>query len=205
MTCGDLGVQPGLLDQKLQETFTRAANWNTMVLLDDVDTYVYKRDDCELIRNALLPIFLRHLEYSDCLTFVSMSHLGHVDPSFFSRIQIRIGFPNFDFGTQQKIWHRVMSHLPIDYLDKDELQHFINRELGELDNGWYKEMNGSQIRNCIDVALVLARNEASSSSAYKLQSHHIIRILKLGRDFQDYVSQQATETREHVRQTLFMN
>ncbi|KAH6655032.1 hypothetical protein BKA67DRAFT_559301 [Truncatella angustata] len=201
MTCGDLGVHSGVLDQKLQETFTRAKNWNSMVLLDDADIYVYERDIYSLNRNALLPIFLRHLEYSDCLTFISISQFEPVDAAFASRIHVGVPFPKFDFGTQQEVWHLVIDRLPHDYLEKDELQYFITHELGELDSGGYREMNGRQIRNCIDVALVLARNEASS----KLQHHHIVRILKLGKDFKDHVLQVANESTEFRARNFFID
>lgn len=205
MTCGDLGVQPRIFDQKLHETFARAKDWNAMVLLDDVDIYVYERDVFNLDRNALLPILLRHLEYSDCLTFVSVSRFGGVDPAFPSRMHVGIPFPDFDFGTQQEIWHLVFDRLPHDYLAKDDLQYFIKHELGELDKGRYREMNGRQIRNCIDVALALARNETSGNSASKLQPRHIVTVLKIGADFEDHVLQVATESAESKKRNLFIN
>ncbi|KAK6077366.1 ATPase [Seiridium cupressi] len=201
MTCGDLGVNPGVLDQKLQETFTRAKNWNSMVLLDDADIYVYERDVYNLERNALLPIFLRHLEYSDCLTFISVSRIGTVDPAVVTRIHVGVPFPNFDFGTQQKIWHRVIERLPHDYVERDEMQDFITHQLGELDSGRYREMNGRQIRNCIDVALILARNEGSS----KMQHRHVERVLELGKDFKDHVLHVATESTEFKARNLFID
>ncbi|KAH8199793.1 hypothetical protein TruAng_006016 [Truncatella angustata] len=138
---------------------------------------------------------------ADCLTFISISQFEPVDAAFASRIHVGVPFPKFDFGTQQEVWHLVIDRLPHDYLEKDELQYFITHELGELDSGGYREMNGRQIRNCIDVALVLARNEASS----KLQHHHIVRILKLGKDFKDHVLQVANESTEFRARNFFID
>ncbi|KAF3009105.1 hypothetical protein E8E14_009766 [Neopestalotiopsis sp. 37M] len=186
VTTGDLGVEPNMFDQKLHETFTRAANWNAMVLLDDVDLYACERVGYNHEQSALLPTFMRRLEYSDCLTFISMISWNDADPALRSRIHLAISFPMFSFASQQEIWLRFIKSLPQNPASKRLLTTFVDDELDGLDEGEHKNMNARQIKNCMDVALVLARNQGYGGV---VSPHHIKTVLELGKNFKAHITQ----------------
>ncbi|ETS84636.1 hypothetical protein PFICI_02661 [Pestalotiopsis fici W106-1] len=201
VTTGDLGVEPTVFDQRLQETLTRATNWNAMVLLDDVDLYSKERTGYNNERAALLPTFLRDLEYSKCLCFISMISQEGVDPAFSSRIHLAVPFPKFDFESQKAIWHSLIEGLCQDGHSKFELSRFVNGTLRGLDQGEHTNMNARQIKNCMDVALVLAQNEGPGAI---VMPHHVETVLELGMAFKAHIMQESGTRLEVIGEDLFI-
>jgi hypothetical protein len=192
-----------MLDQKLLETFTRAMNWNAMVLLDDVDIYGNSQGGYNYKRSALLPTFLRHLEYSECLTFITMAFMKGGDFPLASRLHATVPFPRFNWKSQRAIWVKFIRRLSLDSDTEYYLIDFVEKELKGLDGGQHKNMNAWQIRNCIDVALTLSRKETPGSPRRSLQSKHIEIVLKLGEAFRAYALQERKETTQDNSAQLF--
>lgn len=186
MTCGDLGTEPITLDQNLKETFTRAANWNAMVLLDGVDMYGYDREGWNHKREALVSTFLRHLEYSECLSFITMLSPEGLDPALPSRIHIAVVFPEFNLAMQQQMWIRMIERLHQGSSSTEELINFVKYTLFALHGGEHKYMNARQIQNCMDVAVILAQDDGPG---VPVRRDHIETVLDLGREFGAYVKQ----------------
>ncbi|KAK7705528.1 hypothetical protein SLS64_007895 [Diaporthe eres] len=63
VSSGELGDTPASVQQALDEIMELAEAWHAVVLLDEADVFLIKRDDTNLTRNALTSIFLRQLEY----------------------------------------------------------------------------------------------------------------------------------------------
>ena len=59
---GDLGITAAELDAHLNEIFQVASTWVAIVLIDEADVFLEKRDLHDLIRNAMVAVFLRQLE-----------------------------------------------------------------------------------------------------------------------------------------------
>lgn len=180
-----------MLEQRLLETFTRAMNWNAMVLLDDVDIYGYDRAQSEYKRAALLSTFLRQLEYSECFTFISMATIKDADRALESRVHVVIPFPRFDYSSQIQIWQRFIKSLDSNQVNVSLLIGFILQEISGLDGGKHMHMNAWQIRSCIDVALTLARKDATAQ--HILQPEHIRTVLRLGESFRVQILQEQRE------------
>jgi hypothetical protein len=185
VTCGDLGIEPEVLDKRLQDIFVRASDWNTIVLLDEADVFFSERDIHDLQRNALVSILLRHLEYSDCLLFLATSRAGQADEAVGSRMQLTLGLPDFNSEGQHVVWHNLLQSLQLESSQRVALDHFVAKELEELlllENEPAYSMNGRQIRNCLRAALALAQREESP-----LDKDHIKRTIDLGKDFRRYM------------------
>ena len=58
-----MGTTASQLDQELTKVFMLAANWKAVVLIDEADVYLEKRELTDLQRNAMVAVFLRQLEY----------------------------------------------------------------------------------------------------------------------------------------------
>jgi SpoVK/Ycf46/Vps4 family AAA+-type ATPase len=54
ITCGDLGLTPEAVDSKLNEVFRLAHLWDCVLLLDEADVFLARRDTYNLQRNALV-------------------------------------------------------------------------------------------------------------------------------------------------------
>jgi SpoVK/Ycf46/Vps4 family AAA+-type ATPase len=54
ITCGDLGLEPKEVEDALNDNFRLAALWNCVMLLDEADIFLAKRDKLDMRRNALV-------------------------------------------------------------------------------------------------------------------------------------------------------
>lgn len=60
---GDLGITASDLDKNLTQIFRIASSWGAIVLIDEADVFMEQRSVHDLQRNAIVAVFLRHLEY----------------------------------------------------------------------------------------------------------------------------------------------
>ena len=59
---GDLGTTAYELDEALTTLFALASAWKAIVLIDEADVFLERRDVHDLVRNAMVAVFLRQLE-----------------------------------------------------------------------------------------------------------------------------------------------
>ncbi|KAK7962627.1 P-loop containing nucleoside triphosphate hydrolase protein [Apiospora aurea] len=187
MNCGDLGDEPESFDLKLHETFLRGINWGAIILLDEVDEYVYSRDRHNTKRNYLLPILLRHLETSQSLTIITMTHTEDAEPAFLGRLHWSLHLPGFGFADQKHLWIKAFDSIPMHLRHKRELHNFINDELVIFEDGDFKYMNARQIANAVRFATAIARGADMNGSECGLNAEHIRTTLRLSKDFEEYM------------------
>ncbi|RYP69002.1 hypothetical protein DL769_005389 [Monosporascus sp. CRB-8-3] len=186
VTCGHLGTEPEMLEERLCEALLCAANWGAILLLDEVDYFLRERHDIhDLRQNALLSIFRYQLERSEALVFLTASRDSCPDKCFESRMDLALRLPKLSFVYQQEIWRGVMKDL--NHYNTD-LENFISHNLEALDGGLYSNMNGRQIQSCLKAAVALARSSKGSvdtGGGSCLEESHIEIILRLGKEFRD--------------------
>lgn len=71
ITCGDIGDTAVEVEANLESNFQLAHKWGCVLLLDEADIFLQKRDKADIKRNAIVSVFLRTLEYYS----VSLSHM----------------------------------------------------------------------------------------------------------------------------------
>jgi SpoVK/Ycf46/Vps4 family AAA+-type ATPase len=54
ITCGDLGFTPGEVENSLKDIFRLAHSWDCILLLDEADIFLSRRQLSDLKRNALV-------------------------------------------------------------------------------------------------------------------------------------------------------
>jgi len=89
MSAGDLGLDPRTVESSLRDILEMCTKWNAILLLDEADVFLEQRSLHELERNKLVSIFLRVLEYSECILFLTTNRVQTFDAAFQSRIHIR--------------------------------------------------------------------------------------------------------------------
>lgn len=189
-SCADLGTEPDIAEQRLHEALLRGVNWGAIVLLDDADLFIHRRDVHDMKRNALVTIFLHHLEYSEGIHFITSNKTCVFDLALMSRTHLIVQLPDFSFEAQQWIWRQFIVGIDVQHsVDRAELESFINNDLKSLDNGSHAKMNGRQIRNCLDASLALARTR---QSALKLSD--VKRMLTLGKEYMEILEQSPNAT-----------
>ena len=63
LSAGELGITPTSLESTLVRALELAQMWDAVLLLDEAEVFLAKRNSSDVGRNALVSIFLRRLEY----------------------------------------------------------------------------------------------------------------------------------------------
>jgi AAA+ superfamily predicted ATPase len=81
---GQLGTTAASVGATLSGILRRAMRWEAIILLDEADVYIRRRDN-DLEHNAIVAEFLRTLEYFNGLLFMTTNRIGDVDDAILSR------------------------------------------------------------------------------------------------------------------------
>lgn len=138
---GELGTSLHEVEQNLTLVFHRAARWNAVLLMDEADVFMARRDD-NLERSAIVGVFLRLLDYYPGLFFLTTNRADVIDPAFASRIAIQLDYPDLNKEKRLKIWTTMLS------LAKIELTNGIDG-IPDLN------LNGRNIRNIVRIAKII--------------------------------------------------
>ena len=103
VSVGELGTTPDLLEKRLAEVLEIAHAWNAIILLDEADVFMEKRSMNDLIRNAMVSVFLRLLENYQGIMFLTTNRPEEFDNAFRSRISISINYKDLDNEARYKL------------------------------------------------------------------------------------------------------
>lgn len=100
---GQLGLNVAAMETVLKDTLTRAQRWGAVMLIDEADVYIKRRDD-DITMNAVVGVFLRVLEYFNGLLFLTTNRIDDIDEAIVSRCIALIKFNPPDKAVRRKIW-----------------------------------------------------------------------------------------------------
>ncbi|TLD28251.1 hypothetical protein PspLS_03882 [Pyricularia sp. CBS 133598] len=136
---------------KLKSALEVATELGAVVLLDEADVFMSKRDYNHIHRNELVSVFLRELKYFRGTMFLTTNLLDNVDNAFLSRMSMHIVFKPLTFGTREAIWDKLLARqLPQPMSLESEVgipggeSQLSERDLQELAR-W--NLNGREITN----------------------------------------------------------
>ncbi len=104
---GQLGLNVAAMETSLKEALLRAQRWGAVMLIDEADVYIKRRQD-DMTMNAVVGVFLRVLEYFNGLLFLTTNRIDDIDEAIVSRCIALIRFHAPDAEARQRIW-KVMS------------------------------------------------------------------------------------------------
>jgi ATPase family associated with various cellular activities (AAA) len=104
---GQLGLNVGAMEQALKDVLTRAQRWGAVVLIDEADVYIRRRED-NMAANAVVGVFLRVLEYFNGLLFLTTNRVDDIDEAIVSRCIALIKYETPDREARCKIWRVMM-------------------------------------------------------------------------------------------------
>lgn len=145
VSVGELGTDVCSLEANLRNILQISASWNAVLLIDEVDIFLEKRD-LDIHRNALVGVFLRLLEYYNGILFLTTNRVEQIDPAFYSRISLAIKYPALSADAREQIWSGQLSLYQID---------LSAVELNSLALNY--DLNGRQIKNCVRIVNSLSR------------------------------------------------
>jgi SpoVK/Ycf46/Vps4 family AAA+-type ATPase len=138
VTVGELGTTAVDLERKLNRILEVADSWKAVILIDEADVFMEKRNTQNIERNAMVGIFLRLLERYHGIMFLTTNRASELDDAFRSRISMIIPFKEFDISTRIKVWQNLLKCAGFNMPDTD-----INL-LADT-----HAINGRQIKNAI--------------------------------------------------------
>jgi len=152
---GDLGTNAGQLDTCLADILKLSHRRRALVLIDEADVFLEERSLDELERNAMVAVFLRHLEYFRGILFLTTNWVDTFDEAFQSCIHVSMRYQDLTPKAKRLIWmvflrkaDKASDECP---LTEDHLQ-----ELSE------NKLNGRQIKNVAKIAESLAKSRVGS-------------------------------------------
>lgn len=183
VSAGELGTDPARLEQELQKILDIAHSWGALLLLDEADVFLEKREVHDIHRNALVSIFLRLLEYFQGILFLTTNRVETFDDAFQSRIHVALRYDELTPKARKEIWKNFIERVrkqgelieQSDTKDVVGVDKFSEEDFVALSR---HRLNGRQIKNLARTAQALAINEGQ-----KLTMGHIKRVLDVAETF----------------------
>jgi hypothetical protein len=194
LTCGDIGTNEVTVEESLGKWFKLAEIWGAVMLIDEADVYLERREVNELTRNGLVSVFLRAMEYYRGILFLTTNRVGHFDPAFFSRIHVYIGYKPLDAQGRKRIWLQFFSKLEKERGDEVQVKAGAKRYILSDDVLKDIEWNGREIRNAFQTAVALAeyeamqRGEKDGKLEIELRQDHFEKVVEMSDNFKKYLS-----------------
>lgn len=110
---GQLGLNVAEMEKALKDTLTRAQRWGAVMLIDEADVYIKRRDD-NIAANAVVGVFLRVLEYFNGLLFLTTNRVDDIDEAIISRCIAMIKYYPPDNDDRLKIWQVMSTQFNLD-------------------------------------------------------------------------------------------
>lgn len=167
--CGDLGTSAPEVEEALESHFSLANRWGCVLLLDEADVFLATRAKEDFVRNGLVSVFLRVLEYYAGILFLTTNRVGDFDEAFASRIHISLYYPHLtlenteaifklNFETTEQRFRKAGRKIRI------QKESILARARAHFENHPKERWNGRQIRNACQTALALAEFRAQGGS-----------------------------------------
>lgn len=156
--CSQLGLDPEQVEQNLSIVLQRANRWNAILLLDEADVYIRARGE-DLAHNAIVGVFLRILEYAQCILFMTTNLAEAVDDAIASRCIVRIGYEVPSQENQKKIWRTLADLNGISLSDT-----VINAFVAE-----HPRISGRDVKNLLKLASFISAKSGGVLDAETLQ------------------------------------
>jgi hypothetical protein len=159
ISVGELGVSPDQLEERLRTILDLATVWNAVLLLDEADIFLEARDERDIVRNAMVGVFLRLLEYHQGVLFLTTNRVKNIDRAFYSRISIGLEFQDADTEKRQKIWTTLLT--AADLLDGPHTIGSGSKPIvpADVQTLATHDLNGRQIKNVIRISQTVAKSE----------------------------------------------
>ncbi|ETS05553.1 P-loop containing nucleoside triphosphate hydrolase protein, partial [Trichoderma reesei RUT C-30] len=169
ITCGDLGATASEVEAALERNFSLANRWGCILLLDEADVFLAQRSPKNFVRNGLVAVFLRVLEYYAGILFLTTNRIGDFDEAFTSRIHISLYYPPLDKSSTREIFRLNLRIIKQRFRDKGREIDIHEKDILKYATAYWKKhenmrWNGRQIRNACQTALAMAEFDAQNRS-----------------------------------------
>ncbi|KUJ10193.1 P-loop containing nucleoside triphosphate hydrolase protein [Mollisia scopiformis] len=162
ISAGELGTELEKVDQRLQMVLDITRRWSCVLLIDEADVFLQERSNLDMLRNALVSIFLRRLEYFQGILIMTTNRRKAIDPAFQSRIHFKIHYPALTESSRAQVWKDFLSTAPAG-VKKPELSNEQIVQLARI------PLNGREIKNTISCAFSMSRESGMALTVQRVE------------------------------------
>ena len=141
VSAGELGTDTRFLEHELNKIMDIAHSWGAVLLLDEADVFLEKREVHDIHRNALVSIFLRLLEYFQGILFLTTNRVETFDDAFQSRIHVALRYEELSTKAKKEIWKMFLEKVRV--MEGVETVGFKEADFDALAR---RNINGRQVR-----------------------------------------------------------
>ncbi|KAF9885226.1 hypothetical protein FE257_000586 [Aspergillus nanangensis] len=198
ITCGHIGTTAYEAEEKLEVFCKLAHRWRCVLLLDEADVFLAKRERGDIKRNSLVSVFLRVLEYFSGVIILTTNRVGEFDEAFRSRIHVCLYYPKLGEHETKEIWEKNIQRIKDSDLEIDVQEKRIRQF---SDEHWKRNLerptrrwNGRQIKNAFQTAIALAnwefydKGNVAKLDRPLLKAKHFRHVAQITGHFDDYIS-----------------
>ena len=131
VSAGELGTEPARLEMELNRVMDITHSWGAVLLLDEADVFLERREAHDIHRNALVSIFLRELEYFQGILFLTTNRVETFDDAFQSRISMALKYGALNPKQRKEIWKKFVELVRVTEKKEKENQNKVKE--GEKD------------------------------------------------------------------------
>ncbi|CAN5243760.1 hypothetical protein BH10PSE15_BH10PSE15_00540 [soil metagenome] len=134
---GQLGLNVAQMETALKDVLTRAQRWGAVMLIDEADVYIKRRDD-DMTMNAVVGVFLRVLEYFNGLLFLTTNRVDDIDEAIVSRCIALIKYHPPGREGRHRIWSVMIEQFALSVEEGligtlvDQIPHATGRDIKGL-------------------------------------------------------------------------
>ena len=155
---GQLGTTAQTVEAALSDILKRASRWDSILLIDEADLYIRKRDN-NLEHNAIVAEFLRTLEYFSGLLFLTTNREDDVDDAIMSRCIAVIRYETPSREAALRLWQSLADQFDVDL--SEDLVYKLVRD--------FPNSSGRDIKELLKLTSRLCKN---TNSPITLEAFH---------------------------------
>lgn len=180
----ELGSNVSELEERLTDILMLAAHWGALVLLDEGDALVERREKGQFLINSMTGVLLKLLENFEGALFITSNRASYFDPAALSRVTLALKFEPLDFEARKSMWRNTLARvLAGEQADGVKLRDFTSAI--ELANKTFDlaalakfEGSGRAVNAVVKLAISLAEHRLSNLNQAVLED-----AIKLFEDF----------------------
>ena len=167
---GQLGLNVAEMEKTLKATLTRAQRWGAVMLIDEADVYIKRRED-NITANAVVGVFLRVLEYFNGLLFLTTNRVDDIDEAVVSRCIALIKYHPPGLEDRRRIWQVMTEQFALD-IAPALLEHLAAR---------FPDASGRDIKGLAKLVAKYCRHKSVAPSLAVFERCSIFRGMDMGR------------------------
>lgn len=146
-----LGINLDDIEKKLNKILYRADKWGAVLLIDEADSYIYKRGD-NILQNCIVGTFLRLLEYFNGVLFLTTNRYEMIDDAIMSRVTAHVKYEYPDKDESVQLWKVLTANFGLK-IDDGTISEILS---------FYEPMSGRDIRNLLKMIIKTSKSKKIS-------------------------------------------